>query len=142
MSVCVPCRKRKIEIKDGELTSYSPHMKIDRFKSATPFPFSKICADTIGPIKVSLQTAGVSTRKISRFAEHHILVVCCTAGSGAVRYIQIPSTSSDAFALGLQRLIAFTGRPPLSVFTDLGSGLVSAAKKETARAQAAKQTEE
>merc|ERR1712107_825148 len=71
-----------------------------------------------------------STRKISRFAEHHILVVCCTAGSGAVRYIQIPSTSSDAFALGLQRLIAFTGRPPLVVFTDLGSGLASAAKKE------------
>ena len=142
MSVCVPCRKRKIEIKDGELTCYSPHMKTDRFKSSTPFPFSKICADTIGPLKVSLQTAGVSTRKVSRFAEHHILVVCCIAGSGAVRYIQIPSTNSDAFALGLQRLIAFTGRPPLVVFTDLGSGLVSAAKKEQTRAQAAKETEE
>ena len=32
MSNCVPCKKRKIGLREGELTQYSPHMKSDRFK--------------------------------------------------------------------------------------------------------------
>ena len=62
-----------------------------------------------------------------------MLVIACIAGSGACKYIQIPSTSADAFALGLHRLVAYTGYPPSVIFTDFGSGLVSAGKKEEKR---------
>ena len=133
MSKCVACRKRKIALKNGELTSFSSRMKNDRFKVPHPKPFSKISCDTLGPVRVALDTSGVGTRKIARYAEHHILVVACIAGSGAAKYIQIPSTSSDAFAMGLHRLVAYTGYPPSVVFTDYGSGLVSAGKKEQKR---------
>ena len=143
MAKCIPCRKRKIALKDGELTAYSPRMKADRFKTSHPKPFSKISCDTLGPIRVSLDTAGVGTRRVARYAEHHVLVIACIAGSGACKYIQIPSTSSDGFAIGLHRLVASTGYPPSVVFTDFGSGLVSAGKKEQTRvANAAKMAEE
>ena len=133
MSKCVPCRKRKIAIKSGDLTSFSTRMKADRFKVSHPTPFSKIACDTLGPVRVALDTGGVGTRKVARYAEHHVLVVACIAGSGACRYIQIPSTSADGFALGLHRLVAYTGYPPSVIFTDYGSGLVSAGKKEQQR---------
>ena len=133
MSKCVPCRKRKIAIKSGDFTSFSTRMKADRFKVSHPTPFSKIACDTLGPVRVALDTGGVGTRKVARYAEHHVLVVACIAGSGACRYIQIPSTSADGFALGLHRLVAYTGYPPSVIFTDYGSGLVSAGKKEQQR---------
>ena len=133
MSTCISCKKRKIGMKDGELTCYSPRMKADRFKIAHPLPFSKIACDTLGAIRVSLDTAGVGTRRAARHADHHVLVIACIAGSGACKYIQIPSTSADAFALGLHRLVAYTGYPPSVIFTDFGSGLVSAGKKEEKR---------
>ena len=134
MAKCVACRKRKIAVKAGDLTSFSPQMKHDRFKAVHPRPFSKIACDTLGPVKVALDTSGVGTRRVARYAEHHVLVVACIAGSGAARYIQIPSTSADGFAMGLHRLVAYTGYPPTHVFTDFGSGLVSAGKKEKERA--------
>ena len=133
MSTCVSCKKRKIGLKNGELTCYSPRTKADRFKVANPLPFSKVACDTLGPIRVSLDTSGCGTRKTARHADHHILVIACVAGSGACKYIQIPSTSADAFAMGLHRLVAYTGYPPSVIFTDFGSGLVSAGKKEEKR---------
>ena len=139
MSSCVPCRKRKIGLKDGELTQYSPRMKSDRFKISHPLPFTKISCDTLGPIRVSLDTSGTGTRRVARYANHHILVIACIAGSGACRFIQIPSTDAGSFAMGLHRLVAYTGYPPSVIFTDFGSGLVSAGKKEGARAEAAEE---
>ena len=117
-------------------------MKGDRFKISHPLPFSKVSCDTLGPIRVSLDTTGCGTRKVSRYADHHVLVIACIAGSGACKYIQIPSVSADGFAMGLHRLVAYTGYPPSVIFTDFGSGLVSAARKEEKRVTTSKLTKE
>ena len=130
---CVPCRLRKIGIQGGKKTCFSPRMAIDRFKVADPVPFSSIAVDFAGPVKVALSTVGCNTRKNNKYANHFILVVACTAGSGACRFIQVPSTSADGFAIGLHRLVAYCGNVPTRCYSDFGSGLVAAGKKERSK---------
>ena len=130
---CVPCRIRKIGIQGGKNTCFSPRMAIDRFKVADPVPFSSLAVDFAGPLRVALSTVGCNTRKNNKYANHYILVVACTAGSGACRFIQIPSTSADGFAIGLHRLVAYCGNVPTRVYSDFGSGLVAAGKKESGK---------
>ena len=130
---CVPCRLRKIGIQGGKKTCFSPRMAIDRFKVAQPVPFSSVAVDFAGPVKVALSTVGCNTRRNNKYANHYILVVACTAGSGACRFIQVPSTSADGFAVGLHRLVAYCGNVPTRVYSDFGSGLVSAGKKERSK---------
>ena len=130
---CVPCRMRKIGIQGGKNTCFSPRMAIDRFKVADPVPFSSIAVDFAGPVRVALATVGCSTRRSNKYANHFILVVACTAGSGACRFIQVPSTSADGFAIGLRRLVAYCGNVPSRVYSDFGSGLVAAGKRESGK---------
>ena len=130
---CVSCRIRRIGIQSGAKTGYSPQMAKDRFKLPNAVPFSRIAVDHWGPVKVSLAAAGCSTRSTNKYANHYILVVACTAGSGACRFIQVPSTSADSLAVGLHRLIAYTGVVPSHVYSDYGTGMVAAGKREKER---------
>ena len=127
---CVSCRIKRIGIQRGAKTGFCPRMAKDRYKQADAVPFSRIAVDYWGPVKVSLAAAGCSTRTTNKYANHYILVVACTAGSGACRFIQVPSTSADSLAVGLHRLIAYSGVVPSHVYSDYGTGLVAAGKRE------------
>ena len=127
-SRCVACRKMKLEIKGGELSSYKPAMKEDEYKTIScPF-YSKISIDTTGPVLVGEE--GANTRGRKRYQKRHILIISDLVGSGGVRFKQISSTSAEAVVVGLKQHIAEVGQSPQIIYHDSASSFRSIAATE------------
>ena len=121
---CTRCRRKRIRNGDG---ASALAMEPDRFKEAGAPAFSRVSCDHIGPLKVSVLPAGPSTRRC-KYAEHFVCVFCCTAGSGAVAFYQVSSTSSDAFKEALALHQARWNVRVTHIYSDLGSGFSKAAR--------------
>ena len=135
---CVTCRKMKLEIRGGEMSSYKPVMKRDEYKSlGCPF-FSKISIDTTGPVMVGEE--GANTRGRKKYQKRHILIISDLVGSGAVRFKQISSTAAAAVIIGLKQHAAEVGQHPDLIYHDSASSFRSIAANEGV--QIDKKTEE
>jgi hypothetical protein len=129
---CVNCRKEKIKIKGGTMSSFSPRMREDRFKDPSLSPFQSFSCDLLGPILVTDRPNAKQTRNSRNpYGKKWILIVVDCSAIRAVKYVLMSSQSAAAFCQALQHCFAETGTVPDRIYTDSGSQLLSVARKES-----------
>jgi hypothetical protein len=130
-SQCVNCRKEKIKIKNGTISSFCPQMCEDRFKDPSLSPFQAFSCDLIGPILTTDRPNAKQTRTSRcHYVKKWILIVVDCSAIRAVKYVVMADQSAAAFCQALQTCFAETGTIADRVYTDSGSQLLAVARKE------------
>jgi hypothetical protein len=133
---CVNCRKEKIKVRNGQLSSFSPQMSVDRFKNPSLMPYQQFSCDLIGPVLCTDQPGLKQTRSSRcKYVKKWILIIVDCSGVGAVKYVMMSNQSSASFCQALKTHFAEAGTIPSKIYTDEGSQILCVARKEREKSE-------